>query len=87
MSNISNVYAKAFLEQQEKLFDFPVADTVEEAKEFLEDCFAQVFNNFKELMAYLEEEGLDIEGVSKDNLDEILEVFIMPDGKYLYVAG
>ena len=35
--------AEVFLKEQGKLFDEPVAETIEEAKEFLEDCFAQVF--------------------------------------------
>ena len=37
--------AEVFLKEQGKLFDEPVAETIEEAKEFLEDCFAQVFEN------------------------------------------
>ena len=32
--------AEVFLKDQGKLFDEPVAETIEEAKEFLEDCFA-----------------------------------------------
>lgn len=87
MSAITNAYAKAFLEKQGKLFDFPVCDTVDEAKEFLEDCFAQVFNSFDELLRYLKEEGIDMEDIDPSNPEDILEVFIMPDGKYLFVEG
>ena len=37
--------AEVFLKEQTKLYDEPVAQDIEEAKEFLEDCFAQVFDN------------------------------------------
>ena len=33
---------QTFLEKQEQLFDEPVAETYEEAEEFLEDCMAVV---------------------------------------------
>ena len=49
--------AEVFLKEQGKLFDEPVAETIEEAKEFMEDCFAQVFENISEVRAYLDEEG------------------------------
>ena len=48
---------QAFLEQQGKLFDEPVADTLEEAEAFLEDCMAAVVNNIEEVKEFLEEEG------------------------------
>ena len=43
---------RVFLRDQGKLFDEPVADTVDEAKEFLEDCFAQCFDTIKEVREY-----------------------------------
>ena len=45
---------QAFLEQQGKLFDEPVADTLEEAEAFLEDCMAAVVNNIEEVKEFLE---------------------------------
>ena len=60
--------AEVFLKEQGKLFDEPVAETIEEAKEFLEDCFAQVFENISEVRAYLDEEGMDVSGVSDEEL-------------------
>ena len=51
---------QAFLEQQGKLFDEPVADTLEEAEAFLEDCMAAVVNNIEEVKEFLEEEGMDV---------------------------
>ena len=60
--------AEVFLKEQGKLFDEPVAETIEEAKEFLEDCFAQVFENISDVRAYLDEEGMDVSGVSDEEL-------------------
>lgn len=79
--------AEVFLKEQRKLFDEPVVFDIEEAKEFLEDCFAQVFENIKEVRAYLEEEGMDVEGLSDEELAEELEVFALPEGRYFVVEA
>ncbi len=76
-----------FLEQQEKLLKEPVAETIEEAEEFLEDCMAVVVKNIKEVRAYFEEEGADIAGMSNEELAEASEVFALPDGRYLIVEA
>uniref|UniRef100_UPI00402A1A8C glyoxalase n=1 Tax=Eshraghiella crossota TaxID=45851 RepID=UPI00402A1A8C len=44
---------------------------------------AQVFSSEKELKKYIEDEGIDLEG---DITDE-LEVFKLPDGRFLYVEA
>ena len=85
MQMIGSKEAEFFLNNQSKLFDEPVANTVEEAMEFLEDCMASVFNNVKELKKYWEEEGVDIEDMSDDEILESLEVFELPDGRILLV--
>lgn len=77
----------AFLMQQSKLFREPVAETPEEAEEFLEDCMAVVCKNMKEVRAYFEEEGADIAGMSMEELAEASEVFELPDGRYLIVEA
>ena len=79
--------AKVFLRDQERLFDEPVAETIEEAKEFLEDSFAQVFANINEVREYLDEIGMDVDGMSDDEVEEQLEVFKLDDGKYFVVEG
>lgn len=79
--------AEVFLKEQGKLFDEPVAETIEEAKEFLEDCFAQVFENISEVRAYLDEEGMDVSGVSDEELADELEVFAISDGRYFVVEA
>lgn len=76
-----------FLAQQEQLFKEPVAETLEEAEEFLEDCMAVVCKNIGEVRAYFEEEGADIAGMSKEDLAQASEVFELPDGRYLVVEA
>lgn len=79
--------AEVFLNEQGKLFDEPVAETIEEAKEFLEDCFAQVFDNIGEVRDYLSEEGMDADGLSDEELENELEVFKLPDGHFFVVEA
>ena len=64
--------AEVFLKEQTKLYDEPVAQDIEEAKEFLEDCFAQVFDNIKEVREYLSEEGMDVDEITDEELAEEL---------------
>ena len=62
---------EVFLKEQGRLYDEPVAETVEEAEEFLEDCMAVEVKNIKEVRKYL----------------EACEVFTLPSGGYLIVEG
>lgn len=87
MSSYSEECLKVFLENQEKLFDEPVAETPEEAEAFLEDCMAVVVDSIDEVREYFEEEGVDVDGLGPDDLEEASEVFALPDGKYLIVEG
>ena len=59
----------------------------EEAEEFLEECMAVVVKNIKEVKEYLDESGMDVEGMSKEELLEASEIFSLPDGTYLIVEG
>lgn len=78
---------KVFLKKQEQLFDEPVAETLEEAEAFLEDCMAVVADSLEEVKAYFEENGADIAEMSDDELEEASEVFPLSDGRYLIVEG
>ena len=80
---LDKICAEVFLKEQDKLFPMPVAETIEEAMEFLEDCMATVFKDKKALLKYIDEEGIDVEG----DITEELEVFALPDGRYLYVEA
>lgn len=87
MSDYSELCLKTFLKNQEKLFDEPVAETLEEAEAFLEDCMAVVVDSLDEVREYFEEEGIDVEGLEPEDLEEASEVFPLPDGKFLIVEG
>ena len=78
---------QTFLEKQGQLFDEPVAGTMEEAEAFLEDCMATVVTNIEEVSRFLEEEGMDVEGMSMEEVEESAEVFVLPSGQYLIVEG
>ena len=78
---------KAFIRNQRRLFDEPVAETLEEAEAFLEDCMAVVVDSIDEVRDFLEEEGVDVEGMSAEELEEASEVFAIPGGRYLIVEG
>ena len=78
---------KAFLDNQMQLFPEIVADSLEEAEYFLEDCMAVVCRNKKEVRKYFEEAGLDIAGLTEEELFEQSEVCAVGDGRYLIVEG
>ena len=78
---------QTFLENQEQLFDEPVAENYEEAEAFLEDCMAVVADSISEVRKDLSGMGADVDGMSDDELEEASEVFVLPDGKYLIVEG
>ncbi len=78
---------QCFLDNQLKLFPEKVAETLEEAEEFLEDCMAVVCKNAKEVKAYWEECGIDINGMTMEEIQESEEVFALPDGRFLIVEG
>ena len=78
---------KTFLENQSQLFDEPVAETLEGAEAFLEDCMAVVVESLAEVREYFEENGMDVDGMSEEELEEASEVFALPDGTYLIVEG
>ncbi|MBQ8559180.1 MAG: glyoxalase [Tyzzerella sp.] len=78
---------KVFLKKQGQLFDEPVAETIEEAEAFLEDCMAVVVDSLEEVREYFEENGSDISDMSDEELEEASEVFSLPNGQYLIVEG
>lgn len=78
---------EVFLKEQSRLYDEPVAETFEEAEEFLEDCMAVEVKNIKEVRKYLDESGADVSGMSDEELEEACEVFALPSGGYLIVEG
>ncbi len=80
-------YLEYFLKNQKKLFDEEVAFDLEEAEEFLEECMAVVVPSMKKVRIYFEESGMDVSGMSDQELAEEAEVFALPDGNYLIVEA
>ena len=78
---------EVFLKDQSRLYDEPVAETPEEAQEFLEDCMAVELKTLKEVRAYFDEAGADISGMTDEELEDASEVFVLPSGGYLLVEG
>ncbi|HIS27285.1 MAG TPA: glyoxalase [Candidatus Pullilachnospira intestinigallinarum] len=87
MNGYSKECLETFLKNQGQLFDEPVAETLQEAEEFLEDCMAVVVNSKKEVRRWLDESGMDVEGMSDEELLSASEVFPLPDGAFLIVEG
>ena len=87
METYKEEYVLTFLKNQEQLFEEPIAETFEEAEAFLGECLAVVVDSLKEVREFMEEEGMDVEGLSDKELEEQSEVFRLSDGKYLIVEG
>lgn len=67
--------------------DEPVAETLEEAEAFLEDCMASIVDNIGEVREFLDQEGMDVSGMSDEEIEDASEVFALSDGRYLIVEG
>lgn len=87
MHEYDDAVLECFLENQLQLFPEKVADTLEEAESFLEDCMAVVVNSVDEVIEFFEEEGVDLDGAVGDEILEADEVFDVGDGRYLIVEG
>ena len=87
MNEFSEECLITFLRNQEQLFPEPVAESVEEAEAFLEDCMAVVVDTLEEVKEYFEENGMDVDEMSMNELEEASEVFALPNGQYLIVEG
>ena len=84
MQGYDDAVLQCFLKHQLQLFPEAVAETAEEAEEFLTDCLAVVVSSAAEVEEFFEEEGIDI---GDGNLLEAAEVFEVGDGRYLIVEG
>ena len=88
MHEFDDAVLQCFLDNQGQLFpEEDVVSSLEEAENFLEECFAVVVNSVDEVWDYFEEEGIDMEGMEGDDILEADEVFDVGDGRYLIVEG
>ncbi len=87
MREYDDAVLECFLKNQGQLYPEPVAETMEEAEEFLEDCMAVVADSLEEVLEYFEEVGVDLEGAEGEEVLENDEIFDVGDGRYLIVEG
>ena len=87
MREYDEAVLECFLKNQGQLYPQPVAETMEEAEEFLEECMAVVADSLDEVLEYFEEVGVDLDGAEGEDVLENDEVFDVGDGRYLIVEG
>ncbi len=87
MHEFDEAVLECFLDNQLQLFPEKVAETMEEAEEFLEDCMAVVVDSVDEVIEFFDEEGIDMDGAEGEDILEAAEVFDIGDGRYLIVEG
>ena len=80
-----NEVLQCFLEKQGQLFPQNVAETLEEAENFLEECMAVVVESVQEVWDYFDAAGIDMESADEEEILEADEVFDIGDGRYLIV--
>ena len=87
MQEFDEAVLQCFFFFLEQLFSKTVMSTYEEAEEFLTDSMAVIVNSVKEVWEFFEEEGLDTDGMTEDDIIETPEVFVIGDGRYLIVEA
>ncbi|MGN0386710.1 MAG: glyoxalase [Lachnospiraceae bacterium] len=87
MHEYDDAVLTCFLNNQSQLFPEDVADSMEEAEAFLEECMAVVVDSAEDVIAYFEEAGIDMDGADEESILEASEVFDVGDGRYLIVEG
>ncbi|MBR6665547.1 MAG: glyoxalase [Lachnospiraceae bacterium] len=87
MHEYDDAVLKCFLDNQLQLFPEKVAETLEEAENFLDEVMAVVVDSVEEVIEYFEEEGIDMDGADGEEILEASEVFDIGDGRYLIVEG
>ncbi len=87
MHEYDEAVLNCFLENQLQLVPEKVAENIDEAEAFLEECMAVVVDSIDEVWDYFDEEGIDLEGQEKEEIVDAPEVFDICDGRYLIVES
>ena len=74
MHEYDEAVLNCFLENQLQLVPEKVAENIDEAEAFLEECMAVVVDSIDEVWDYFDEEGIDLEGQEKDEIADAPEV-------------
>lgn len=79
---------QTFLENQHQLFKEPVAQSMGETENYLQEVMASVVNSKQEVKQYFEENGMDTSDMSLDEIVSQAEVFnLKKSGRYLIVEA
>ncbi len=87
MNEYEDAVLTCFLEKQLQLFPEKIAESIDEAEAFLEECVAVVVSSLDEVWEYFNEEGIDLDGLDRDAIATAPEVFEVGDGRYLIVES
>ncbi len=87
MNEYDNAVLQCFLDKQLQLFPEKIAESVDEAEAFLEECIAVVVDSVDEVWEYFDAQGVDLEGQDKEDIVTAPEVFEVGDGRYLIVES
>ena len=87
MREYDDAVLECFLDKQLQLFLEAVAETLDEAEDFLEECMAVVVDSVDDVIEYFDEAGMDVDGAVDDEILEADEVFDIGDGRYLIVEA
>ena len=87
MREYDDAVLECFLDKQLQLFPEAVAETLDEAEDFLEECMAVVVDSVEDVIEYFDEAGRDVDGAVDDEILEADEVFDIGDGRYLIVEA
>ena len=87
MREYDDAVLECFLDKQLQLFPEAVAETLDEAEDFLEECMAVVVDCVDDVIDYFDEAGMDVDGAVDDEILEADEVFDIGDGRYLIVEA
>ena len=87
MHEYDDAVLTCFLKKQLQLLPEKVADNIDEAEAFLEECMAVVVDSLDEVWEYFDEEGIDLDGMDKEEILDAPEVLDVGDGRYLIVVS
>ena len=87
MREYDDAVLECFLDKQLQLFPEPVAETLDEAEDFLEECMAVVVDSVGDVIEYFDECGMVVNCAVDDEILESDEVFDIGDGRYLIVEA
>ena len=79
MREYDDAVLECFLDKQLQLFPEAVAETLDEAEDFLDSV--------DDVIEYFDEAGMDVDGAVDDEILEADEVFDIGDGRYLIVEA